>query len=110
MTGVDINGILAGNVLHIVATVTRPSGSIASVSPSTAKVAVTDQAGVSTNVPGVQVDYLSDAALTVTADWVIPDTHPDQVITITVDTSGALVAAGERRGVKIEARRVLVMP
>ncbi len=106
----DINGTLAGNVLHIVATVSRPSGSITPVQASTAKVAITDQAGVTVDVPGAQVDYLSAATLTVTADWVIPATHPDQVVTITVQTAGALVAAGERRGVKIEARRVSVMP
>ncbi len=110
MTRVDINGILAGNVLHIVATVSRPSGSTTPINPSTAKVAVTDQAGVSVNVPGATVAYLNAETLTVTADWVIPDTHPDQIVTITVDTTGGLVAAGERRGVRIEARRTPVMP
>ncbi len=101
--------IYAGNVVRIVSTLTRPAGSTTSVNPSTAKVCVTTPAGVSTAIASVVTYNVDNSAVIVTADWVTADTLAGGVYTITVDTSGNLVAADEQR-ILILPRREPVVP
>ncbi len=101
--------IYAGNVVRIVSTLTRPTGSAVSVNPSTAKVGVTTPTGVTTAIASVVTYNTDNSAVIVTADWTTADTLPAGSYTITVDTAGGLVAADEQR-VIILARREPAVP
>lgn len=101
--------ILAGNILHISRTFTRPVGSTVSVNPSTVKMAVTSAAGVTTALVPSAVVYDGVTGFTVTADWTIADAAAGGMYTITTDTSGGLVAAHQER-VRVEARTLAVVP
>lgn len=101
--------ILAGNILHISRTFTRPAGSTVSVNPSTVKMAVTSPAGVTTALTPSAVVYDGVTGFTVTADWTIPDDAARGRYTITTDTSGGLTAA-HQEVVQVTARTLAVVP
>ncbi len=101
--------IYAGNIVRIVSTLTRPTGSTTSVNPSTAKVGVTTPAGVTTALTPVVTYSVDNSQVIVTADWTTADTLPGGTYTITIDTAGNLVAADEQR-VRILTRTEPAVP
>ena len=99
--------ILAGNRATITATLANADGS--TVNPSTVKVCVTDSAGTSTALSPSIAYAVGDLSATVTAMWTVADDETSQRWTVTVDSSGACVAA-EEASVAVRARREPVAP
>jgi hypothetical protein len=101
--------IRAGNIAYIDKLFTRVDPTI-NPTGSTANVAVTDAAGVSTALTGETVTPDSVAGtLRVQASWTIPDSYPSQAVTVTIDVSGPMVAAYEER-IYVLARTLPTVP
>ena len=104
-----ITSMLAGNIVHISRTFTRPDGSAVSVNPSTVKMAVTAPDGTNTALTPSALVYDGVTGFSVTADWTIADSAVDGYYVITTDTSGGLVAAHQER-VRVLVRVLAVVP